>query len=171
MATASKHLTLEEFRAQFEGRKPHFEYWFGEPVQKSMPTWLHSVLQGVLIEFLKRAGYKSGSELELRIDPDWQPVPDVTGLSASPGGPYPTKPVDVVIEILSPDDPFPQVLKKCRHYARIGTEKIFVADPEEKTAWDWNDGAQRLERVDSFRLPNGQSILLADVWTELDKQR
>jgi Uma2 family endonuclease len=105
VATASKQLTLEEFRAQFEGRKPHFEYWFGEPVQKSMPTWLHSVLQGVLVEFLKRAGYKSGSELELRIDPDWQPVPDVTGLSAS------------LIQ------------------------------------------------------PNGQSILLADVWTELDKQR
>jgi Uma2 family endonuclease len=135
-----------------------------------VPTWLHAALQLILGDFLKRAGYKSGSELELRIDPEWQPVPDVIGLSASPAGPYPTQPVDIVIEILSPDDPFPHVLKKCRHYARIGTQKIFVADPEEKTAWEWNEGAQRLERVDSLELPNGQSIALAEVWAELDKQ-
>jgi Uma2 family endonuclease len=171
VATATRHLTLGEFRAQYQGRKPYFEYWFGEPIQKSMPTWLHSVLQGILVELLKRAGYKSGSELELRIDPNWQPVPDVTGVSTSPAGPYPTQPVDIVIEILSPDDPFPQVLKKCRHYARIGTQKIFIADPEEKTAWEWNEGAQRLERVDALQLPNGQSMPLSDVWTELDKQR
>lgn len=171
MATATGRLRLEEFRAQYQGRKPYFEYWFGEPVQKSAPTWLHAALQPILGDFLKRAGYKSGSELELRIDPDWQPVPDVTGLAASPAGRYPTEPVDIVIEILSPDDPFPQVLKKCRHYARIGTQKIFVADPEEKTAWEWNDRGQRLERVVSFNLPNGQSIVLADVWAELQKQQ
>lgn len=171
MASATRHLTLEEFRAQYQGRKPYFEYWFGEPVQKSMPTWLHSVLQTILAEFLKRAGYKSGSELELRIDPEWQPVPDVTGLSTSPEGPYPTQPVDIVIEILSPDDPFPHVLKKCRHYARIGTQKVFVADPDDRTGWEWDERSQRLQHVDSFQLPNGQCIALADVWTELDKQR
>jgi Uma2 family endonuclease len=171
VATATKHLTLEEFRTRYQGRKPYFEYWFGEPVQKSVPTWLHAVLQSIFTDFLKRAGYKSGSELELRIDAEWQPVPDVTGLSLSPSGPYPTQPVDIVIEILSPDDPFPHVLKKCRQYARIGTRKIFVADPEEKTGWEWNDRDQRLERVDFFQLPNEQSIALAEVWAELDKQR
>ncbi len=77
MATVTQSLTLEEFRARFRQQKPYFEYWFGEPIQKTTPTWLHAVLQGIMREALRRAGYKSGSEVELRIDPQWEPVPDV----------------------------------------------------------------------------------------------
>ena len=97
MATANKTLSLEEFRTQYGGRKPHFEYWFGEAVQKPTPTWLHAALQVILSEFLKRAGYKAGSELGLRIDPNWTPVPDVAGLSGIPETPYPTRQVDIVM--------------------------------------------------------------------------
>ncbi|MGA8028099.1 MAG: Uma2 family endonuclease [Bryobacteraceae bacterium] len=170
MATANKTLSLEEFRTHYGGRKPHFEYWFGEAVQKPMPTWLHAVLQGILIEFLKRAGYKAGSELELRIDPDWRPVPDVAGLSESPETSYPTRPVDIVIEVLSPDDDLGRVTEKCRQYARIGILKIFLADPVERKAWEWKRSTQQRELVDVFALPNGRSIALADVWDELAKQ-
>jgi Uma2 family endonuclease len=120
MATASKALTKEEFRSLYAGRKPHFEYWFGEAVQKSMPTWLRSVLQRILGGLLVKAGYKSGSEAELRIDPDWEPVPDVIGTTHTITGPYPTEPVEVVIEILSPEDPMSRMLEKCSHYSRIG---------------------------------------------------
>lgn len=77
MATAAK-LSLEEFRLSYAGRKPHYEYWFGEARRKAVPTWLHGLLQAILCEFLTRAGYRAGSEIELRIDPDWEPVPDVT---------------------------------------------------------------------------------------------
>lgn len=63
MATVSKPLTKEEFRSLYAGKKPYFEYWFGEAIQKSMPTWLHGVLQGILRDLLRNAGYKSGSEL------------------------------------------------------------------------------------------------------------
>src|ERR1700760_241788 len=103
MATVTQSLSLEEFRSRYRQQKPHFEYWFGEPVQKTMPTWLHAVLQGILCEVLRRAGYKSGSEVELRIDPRWEPVPDVIA-TLRPIKDYPTEPIEVVVEILSPED-------------------------------------------------------------------
>jgi hypothetical protein len=38
MATASRPLTLDEFHARYRGQKPHFEYWFGEAIQKAVPN-------------------------------------------------------------------------------------------------------------------------------------
>ena len=61
---ATQPLSLEEFRARYRQHKPYFEYWFGEPIQKPKATWLHAVLQGIVGEALRRAGYKSGSEVE-----------------------------------------------------------------------------------------------------------
>lgn len=170
MATVARSLTKQEFREQYAGRKPYFEYWFGEAVQKSRPTWLHSALQLILGEFLKRAGYRSGSEVELRIDPDWEPVPDVIGVLGKIQGPYPTEAVDVVIEILSPEDRMRRVLEKCRHYIRIGTQAVFWIDPEDRIGWIWDRKTENLERVQAFGLPNGQTIQLQDVFAELDKQ-
>jgi hypothetical protein len=92
MATiASNLLTLEEFRNRYADAKPYYEYWFGEAIQKSVPTWLHCLLQAILTEFLTRAGYRAGPELELRIDSDWQPKADVAA-ALTVEHPYPTKP-------------------------------------------------------------------------------
>jgi hypothetical protein len=74
MAIATQPLSLEEFRSRYR----HFQYWFGEPIQKTRAAWLHAVLQGFVREALRCAGYKSGTEVELRTtDPQWEPVPDV----------------------------------------------------------------------------------------------
>ncbi len=170
MATIARPLTKEEFRERYAGEKPYYEYWFGEAIQKSMPTWLHSVLQVILAEFLKRAGYRSGSELELRIDPDWEPVPDVVGVLRKLEGPYPTEAVDVVIEILSPQDQMTRVLEKCHHYSRIGILSTFLIDPEGRKGWFWNARTKHLEETEVFLLPNEKNILLPDVFSELDQQ-
>jgi Uma2 family endonuclease len=170
MATAIRPLNKEEFRARYTGQKPHFEYWFGEAIQKTMPTWLHGLLQGILVEALRRAGYKAGSEVELRVDPDWEPVPDVIATLGAIERPYPTKPVEIVAEVLSPDDRMVLVLQKCRHYARIGVERVFVLDPENRDGWEWNGLAQRLEHVQDMKLPNGRVIALAEVWEEMSRE-
>ena len=99
MASVPKPLTIEEFHRSYSGKKPHYEFWFGEAIQKPTPTWLHGVLQSILAEFLRRAGYKTGSEVELRIDPDWTPVPDLIATRKKVEQPYPTTPVEVVIEL------------------------------------------------------------------------
>ncbi len=167
MATLIQPLSLEEFRSVYGHRKPYFEYWFGEPIQKTMPPWLHAVLQGIVREALRQAGYKSGSEVELRIDPQWGPVPDVIGTLKSIGD-YPTEPVEIVVEILSPDDKLTHVVRKCHQYERIGTQRIFVLDPVEKSAWLWKSGS--LVAVTELLLPNGAAVPVEEIWRQLDEQ-
>ena len=167
MATVTPSLTLEEFRARFGQQKPGFEYWFGKPIQKTTPTWLHAVLQGIIREALRRAGYKSGSEVELRIDPQWEPVPDVIA-TLKPIQDYPTEPVEIVVEIHSPDDKLVHLIRKCRQYERIGTERTFVLDPVDKLAWQWKSGS--LESITQMLLPNGAAVVLEEIWRQLDEQ-
>jgi Uma2 family endonuclease len=132
-----------------------------------MPTWLHAVLQRIIGEALLKAGYKSGTEVELRIDPNWEPVPDVIGTLKSIRG-YPTEPVEIVVEILSPDDRLIHVIRKCHQYERIGIERIFVLDPLENSAWLWNSGS--LEAITQLSLPNGVAVPLDEIWRQLDEQ-
>jgi Uma2 family endonuclease len=166
MAVAAGLLTLEQFNALY-ANEHGYEYWFGEVVQKGMPTWLHGLLQLILGDFFQRLGYASGSEIDLRIDPNWQPRPDVTA-ALEIEEPYPTRPVDIVAEILSPDDPMAKVFEKCRNYARIGIPQIFVFDPESRSAWEWNRENDNLERTCLLRLRNGSTLAVNDIWAELE---
>lgn len=54
--STTDRLSVEEFRTRYAEEKPYHEYWFGEAVQKSAPTWLHGLLQLIVCEFLTRAG-------------------------------------------------------------------------------------------------------------------
>ena len=168
-AVNTKALTLAEFRERYAAEKPYYEYWFGEAVQKSVPTVLHVLLVKILLDAIERAGYLTGPELELRSDPDWQPKADVAGWIKI-DGPYPTKPVEVVAEVVSPEDRMQRVLAKCRQYERIGTQAIFVFDPEFRDAWEWSLSSKNLERISSMMLPNGSQIQVDDLWSELDRK-
>jgi Uma2 family endonuclease len=170
MAAGTQLLTLEEFRLRYADEKPYYEYWFGEAIQKAAATTSHGVLQSILCRFLDRAQYRAVLEVELRIDPHWQPIPDVLASLSPLERPYPTKPVEVVIEVLSHTDAMSLVHEKCRNYERIGFQQIFVLDPEFRKGWEWSRETQNLERINSLRLTNGKSIELAEVWQELDKE-
>jgi hypothetical protein len=52
------------------------------------------------LALLTQAGYLTASEVELRIDPDARPKPDIIASKTKPAGPYPTSGVDVVVEIV-----------------------------------------------------------------------
>ena len=158
-------MTVEQFERQYSNRKPYFEYWFGEPVQKAMPTWIHSMLQKIIMRLLDDAGYESGAELKLKISADFQPLPDVSAVL--PGQvelPYPTRPIEVVVEILSPDDQFSQILEKCRFYEGLGIKHIYVVDPETRRVWSWgrNETPAPVEML--------LSIPVAAIWSELDRR-
>jgi Uma2 family endonuclease len=170
MAAGTQLLTLEEFRLRYANEKPYYEYWFGEAIQKAVPTTLHGLLQLILCVLLKRLDYRAAPEVELRIDPNWQPKPDVLASLSPLERPYPTKPVEVVIEVLSPTDAMSLVHEKCRNYERIGFKQIFVLDPEFRKGWEWSRETQNLERIETLRLTNDRSIELKEVWQELDKE-
>jgi Uma2 family endonuclease len=114
MAAVADKLTFAEFQSKYAHGDRSYEYWYGEAVPKAMPTWVHGLLQGILAQLLNEAGYSAGTEVELRIDADACPKPDVIATSQEVEEPYPTKAVDVVVEILSKDDPMPYLLEKAR---------------------------------------------------------
>jgi Uma2 family endonuclease len=157
-------MNAEQFERQYGDRKPYFEYWFGQPVQKSMPTWVHALLQKIILRMLDDAGYESGAEVKLKISPDFQPLPDVSAVR--PGqveSPYPTSPVEVVVEILSPDDEYPAVVKKCRYYHGLKIPNIYVVDPDTRTISRWEEDS--LQAV-----PALLSIPATEIWQELDRR-
>jgi Uma2 family endonuclease len=169
MASSTTHLSVSQYHEEY-ANQPGYEYWFGEVVRKTAPTWLHALLQGLLVEFFARAGYAAGSELELRIDPDWEPRPDVVA-SLTIEEPYPTKPVAIVAEVLSPEDHMDALFEKCAHYARIGIRQIYVFNPRTHTGWEWDRTTRNLERVDRLTLGNGNVIELTAVWNEMERRR
>lgn len=165
MPAATTLLTLDQYHAQYE-HQHGYEYWFGEVIRKPVPTWLHAIFQAQLAELLYRLGYFSGSELALRIDPTWEPRPDVSA-SLELEQPYPTKPIDIAIEILS-DDQADLLFEKCQHYAALGIPQIFVFDPKARKAWEWS--RESLQRIHTLQLGNGSTVEVKDIWTELDRR-
>jgi Uma2 family endonuclease len=148
MNAVADKVTLEQFRAKYAECKPYYELQDGEPVQKALPTKRHALLQGILYTLLRELGFQSMTELTLAISETWEPTPDVCGqLGPDDGQPYPTKPVPVVIEVLSPEDRFTRVIQKCRRYARWGTPDILVFDPVGREAWHWDIATDDLVRV------------------------
>ena len=115
------------------------------------------------------AGYFAAVELELRIDPDWEPKPDVAAALLLEE-PYPTRPIEIVAEVLSPDDEPARTLAKCRNYHRIGTGRIYIFDPIKRTAWVWDAVADDLVSMYVMDLGNETVVPVARVWAALDRK-
>ncbi len=57
--SAAPLLTLAEFHARYDGEKPYYELWNGEAIQKSVPIWLHNLLERILAELLRKNAISS----------------------------------------------------------------------------------------------------------------
>jgi len=110
------------------------------------------------------------TELTLAISETWEPTPDVCGmLGPDDGEPYPTKPIAVVIEILSPRDSFTRVIQKCRKYSSWGVPDILVFDPIGCEAWRWDataDDVVRFKQIYSFK-SQAAELSLTEVFQRL----
>jgi len=166
-AVAERKLSLQDFHERYAGEKPYFEYWDGEAVQKSMPTRLHALIQEVLVRFLRAMGYDPGNEITLKLDPAYAPIPDVIAAEGRLGDPYPTEPFEVVIEILSPDDSFSRVLRKCRLYEKWGIRQVIVVDPQARLVWSFENGSPR--ETDIIARLGERVITSEELWAEVDR--
>jgi len=74
-------------------------------------------------------------------------IPDVIA-ARTIQSPYPTEPVQLCVEILSPDDRLGAMLAKCEQYHSWGVPFCWVIDPEKQTAWQYHAGREpeRLEQ-------------------------
>jgi Uma2 family endonuclease len=160
MVAVADNLTLIEFQSTYEKGDRSFEYWHGRAVPKGIPTWTHGILRRIVMELLTEAGYTAGSEVELRIVADAHPKPDVIATRSQVEDPYPTRAVDVVVEILSPDDAMAYVIEKCEAYQAWGFPHIYVVDPGSRLVFRWTGSG--LDVSNSLT-----SIPVARIWERL----
>jgi Uma2 family endonuclease len=163
MAAAPQCLTVDDFERQY-GHENGWEYWFGEAVQKPTTTWAHSILQQLIAELIRQAGYVTGPEVDLRATPDCRPRLDVSGVLKREGR-Y-SRTLAIAIEILS-DEGGRYILEKCRNYEKVGIRQVFVLDPESHRIYEWNKGL--VERTD-LSLANGVTISSETIWQEFDRR-
>jgi Uma2 family endonuclease len=161
MAAMAGNLTLAEFETRYGKGDQAFEYWRGQAIPKGMPTWIHGIIQRIVMELLTEAGYIAGSEVELRIVSDARPKPDVIATKGDIENPYPTKAVDVVVEILSVDDSMTYVIEKCAMYREWGFPNIYIVDPASRLLFRWTGHA--LEITDFL-----MTASVAKLWERLD---
>src|SRR5271168_11299 len=121
--------------------KPNCEYRDGVVFPKAMATKFHSIIQYALLMLLRQQGAQALPELTVRISSTKYLVPDVCVAGDFPG-PYPTEPVLLCCEILSPEDRLGAMLAKCEEYHAWGVPFCWVVDPVKRSAWEYHSASE-----------------------------
>ena len=155
---------VEEYLRYSE--KPNCEYKDGVLYPKAMPAKYHSIIQRVLMTLLLKQGVEAYPELTVRIAPARYLVPDIAVAGDFPG-PYPTEPVLLCCEILSPEDRLGAMLGKCEEYHAWGVPFCWVIDPVKRTAWEYHSAAEPV-RVAATLRAGELSVNLEELFSALD---
>jgi len=108
------------------------EFVHGEIVERSMPDWVHSTIQYLIL--LRFAALTSKQlfprpELRLKLTPEVYRIPDISVHTHTPEGRVPDQPPLVTIEILSKDDRHSNLMQKLEEYRAWGVPNIWLIDP------------------------------------------
>ena len=156
--------SVEEYLRLTE--KPYREYREGVVSSKAMPTKLHSIIQLALLMLLRSQRVRPLPELTIRISPTKYLVPDVCVAHGDFPGPYPTEPVQLCCEILSPADRLGTMLGKCEEYHAWGVPFCWVIDPVKPSAWEYHADSDPVRVTDTLRAGE-LSISLEELFSEL----
>ena len=134
MATKTQIRAEDYLRMTFEHEA---EFVHGEIVERSMPDLTHSRIQtliAVQFESLRQShGLFGCVELRMKIAPDVYRIPDVTVFAGRlPEREVPDKPPLVVVEVLSKDDRYSDLMQKLDEYREWRVPHIWVIDPSTK---------------------------------------
>lgn len=151
--------------------RPNCDYIDGVLRQKPWPAWNHGILQSRLGQLIEQGfpQFEPASEVTVKIRPGKYLVPDlIVQRRDRIQYPYPTDPVHLCIEILSPEDRMSEVMAKCEEYHAWGVETAWIVDPESKRAWVYRSGERPLEVPPAGSLTaDSISIPLQDVLSVL----
>jgi Uma2 family endonuclease len=132
-------VSVEEY-FQLSG-KPYCEYIDGVLYPKAMPTTPHGRIQFLLMMLLQKHGVEALPEITVRLSATRYLIPDVIAARIIQS-PYPTEPVLLCVEILSPTDRIGEMLAKCEQYHTWGVPFCWVIDPDKQTAWQYHAGLE-----------------------------
>jgi len=162
-APTSPLITVDEYlNTSYEH---HVEYVDGVLVERSLPTPSHSTLQAILAEHLRkyRFDFHYGVLLECRVElveRSRYRIPDVLLCSLPINAAdkvLRTTPL-AVIEIWSPEDRMPRQMARFLEYWNRGVRQIIVLDPEEFTAFRYEDCSLIQGEIQHIEINNGQRI-------------
>jgi len=125
------------------------EYVRGEIVERSMPDYAHGKMQLRLgarfVQLEESHRLFACSETRMQLAPDLYRIPDIAVFAETePDKPVPKHPPLLVIEIVSPDDRYSDVLEKLAQYQQWGVPHIWVVDPHKRTLAAYADGVLSL---------------------------
>jgi len=125
------------------------EYVHGELIERPMPNKIHAKLTGLLARRLPEA-IGLYVEFRMRLAYDVFRIPDLALFVDEPDE-IPKSPPLATIEIMSPDDRFPEVIQKCEEYRKWGVPNIWVIEPRSRKFFVYTAG---LSERDRFELPD-----------------
>jgi Uma2 family endonuclease len=138
------------------------EYVRGEIVERSLPDNVHSLIQFLILMevggLIRSYPLFPRPELRLRLAPDVYRIPDISVFAGEePKQNVPLMPPLLVIEILSKDDRYHDLMEKLEEYRVWGVPNIWIVDPL----------ARRLSVYTEVGPRNVSSLVLADYPFEL----
>ena len=143
------------------------EYRDGELVERSLPDYLHSKTQGLLIALFvalrKTFPVFVCPELRVQVRPGLIRIPDVSVYYPNePQERVPASPSFVAIEILSPDDRMTDVRNKLAEYRAWGVSHVWLVDPHSKRMYTCE---AELVEVSTLKIPElGIEVRSADIF-------
>ena len=170
MAAGSTLVSVEEYLAT--SYKPACDYLDGVLRQKPLPTRKHGLLQGWLAQLIRTPQSETALEVTVRIRQGRYLVPDLIVQRAGQiQDPYPTAPVHLCVEFLSPSDRASEIFEKCEEYHGWGVATTWIVDPDAERAWEYRKGQRPREiPADGSLTAEGISIPLADIFSVLHAQ-
>ncbi len=150
-------------------QKPNCEYRDGVLYPKPMPTTFHGLLEFMLVAMLRELGLQAAPEVTVRLSPTKYLVPDVIAAPVLQS-PYPTEPVLLCCEILSPEDRLGTTLAKCEEYHAWGVPFCWVIDPAKRTAWEYHSDGEPVS-VTATLHAGEFSVSLEELFSALDTSR
>ena len=153
---AKTQIGVEEYLALAFPDRPEPDYVHGEVVERSLPTPIHSRIQGHLIvkfaALSQRVQLDLLPELRVRIEPRLFRVVDLAIYrDRRPEGRYATDPAFIAIEIVSPDDNYHNLTQRLEDYRRWGVAHVWLVDPWLKRLYEYTEAG--LLQHAALRLP------------------
>ena len=154
VATRTQIRPEDYLRMSFEHEA---EFVHGDIVERSMPDYIHGRIQS-LIAFLFHLAAKGRplypcSEVRLKISENVYRIPDISVFSGSPPiERVPENPPLIIVEIVSIDDRYADLMQKLEEYRTWGVHYIWVINPMTKSFASYTE----------LGLQNASSLTLAE---------
>jgi Uma2 family endonuclease len=172
MATTTTNLiSLEEYLHTVY--RPDCDFVDDHVEERTLGELDHGRLQAALAAWFfnqeKAWNIRAVVELRTRVTPTRVRIPDVCLLRRdAPREPVTFTPPLLCIEILSPEDRLPRVLKVLDDYVTMGVPNLWIFDPTDRIAYIYKDGVLKLIS-DRIAIPGTEIYVdLPTLFAELD---